>query len=150
MVSPPPKQAAAAAAAEETPTNFNLSQDSSPLQVAWSNLTNPNVDYPHKRVDCGVHNFDNKQPELFCPKCYCAVCDIPASNCKGWKVHCQEQPKKKAATTEEVTVVDNADLSTAARSFQDIMHQYLQGQHPGSAENYDQGIAHSVANSLQL
>jgi hypothetical protein len=57
------------------------------LEVGWSNLTNPNVDYVHARKDCGVYKFEDCH-EKFCDKCYCIVCDIPAKECKTWGQHC--------------------------------------------------------------
>lgn len=48
------------------------------------------VDYPHFRFQCVVEAFKRQRAakkERFCPRCFCYVCDIPASECKEWRVH---------------------------------------------------------------
>eukprot|EP00966_Prymnesium_polylepis_P013139 303278-Prymnesium_polylepis.1 len=29
----------------------------------------------------------------FCPNCYCAICDVPASECEMWTQHCGADPR---------------------------------------------------------
>lgn len=48
------------------------------------------VDYPHFRFQCVVEAFKRQRAakkERFCVRCFCYVCDIPASECKEWRVH---------------------------------------------------------------
>eukprot|EP00804_Cyclotella_cryptica_P007195 CCRYP_009729-RA/>CCRYP_009729-RA protein AED:0.21 eAED:0.21 QI:131/1/1/1/0.87/0.77/9/1400/1710 len=51
-----------------------------------TNMTNPNIHYPHMRCNCGVHAFspDAKNNENHCPKCYCFICDTLAAECDYW------------------------------------------------------------------
>ena len=56
IVSPPRKKGAT--------VDLVDNNDESKIQVSWSNLTNPNVDYPHKRIHCGVHNFEEDPKQL--------------------------------------------------------------------------------------
>ena len=65
-------------------------------------------DMPHSRHDCTVHPFSNgisssyfapivfndsktSKNELFCPNCYCFVCDVPAKDCNFWRIPHQNQ-----------------------------------------------------------
>eukprot|EP00887_Chlorella_sp_A99_P003475 scaffold7.g3475.t1 len=46
-----------------------------------------NQDLPHSRSDCGAHAFSCKPAAsnaACCAKCFCYVCDCPASECKSW------------------------------------------------------------------
>ena len=43
---------------------------------------------PHARADCVVHPF-TLGARAFCHACYCYVCDVPASDCGSWAVHCE-------------------------------------------------------------
>ena len=57
------------------------------IQVTGSNMTNPMTEFPHPRHLCGMHPFDAKftnSNHKICDKCYCFVCDIPASRCLSW------------------------------------------------------------------
>jgi len=42
----------------------------------------------HMRPDCSNFPFQ-QNPRRHCPQCYCYVCDIPAAECRRWKVHCR-------------------------------------------------------------
>jgi len=65
--------------------------DDDDIQITSSTLTAPNVVFPHHRSLCGVHKFtplsiiDNSDNAKFCPKCFCLLCDVPASKCKDWE-----------------------------------------------------------------
>ena len=72
--------------------------DDDEIQMMGGNTTNPNIDMPHMRSDCGLHKFvpnaiglPNNNLEI-CSNCYCFVCDIPASECKAWGQHCNAIP----------------------------------------------------------
>jgi hypothetical protein len=43
---------------------------------------------PHARADCVIHPFA-AGARTFCDSCYCYVCDVPATDCGSWTVHCQ-------------------------------------------------------------
>lgn len=48
------------------------------------------VDYPHFRFQCVIEPFKRQRHTKklrYCPRCYCYVCDILASNCKEWEEH---------------------------------------------------------------
>lgn len=58
--------------------------------VAERNTVRTNVEYPHFRFQCGVHPYDRftkASREKFCSKCFCFVCDKPASQCALWTDH---------------------------------------------------------------
>ncbi|KAK1746285.1 hypothetical protein QTG54_002892 [Skeletonema marinoi] len=72
-------------------TNILEVNDDDDIQITSSNLTAPNVVFPHHRSLCGVHKFtplsiiDNSDNAKFCTKCFCLLCDVPASQCKDWE-----------------------------------------------------------------
>lgn len=48
------------------------------------------VDYPHFRFQCVIEPFKRQRHTKklrYCPRCYCYVCDVLASNCKEWDEH---------------------------------------------------------------
>ena len=60
---------------------------------------------PHSRSDCPTHPFTRGRPAepppasnvLFCPFCYCFVCNAPVKECSSWGQHCQADPKSAEA-----------------------------------------------------
>ena len=125
IVSPPRKKGAT--------VDLVDNNDESKIQVSWSNLTNPNVDYPHKRIHCGVHNFE-EDPKAFCAKCYCVVCDDPASSCPSWDQHCRTIPKITSEIGEEVMILEN-QIAHVTRQHQlaisegaNILLQHMRGE----------------------
>jgi len=58
------------------------------VQFIGSNGKNALSDYPHSREDCVTH-LCIKDPVLFCPQCYCFVCDVKATKCMKWDHHCR-------------------------------------------------------------
>ena len=53
------------------------------------------VDFPHPREDCLMLKFSATEHKMFCKKCYCYVCDAPASSCSEWSVHCDATRTEK-------------------------------------------------------
>ena len=102
IISPPPRQ---------YPETMKLSSVRTPdeVEIVNSTVTNPTIAYVHMRFQCGVHPFitvDSSKIQspseqarrqaanrLFCNKCYCYICDIPASQCKNWLEHCLAHDK---------------------------------------------------------
>ncbi|KAI8492711.1 hypothetical protein Bbelb_297520, partial [Branchiostoma belcheri] len=69
-----------------------MSSDEDDLQVTYVSLPET-AHYPHARGDCKIHTF--KEVDLttigpvennatYCEKCYCFMCDVPASQCQQW------------------------------------------------------------------
>ncbi|KAI0564225.1 hypothetical protein FGB62_29g06 [Gracilaria domingensis] len=49
-------------------------------------------DYPHFRFDCDTYQFKkvrSRQKESYCERCYCYICDVLASQCTKWSMHCK-------------------------------------------------------------
>jgi hypothetical protein len=60
----------------------------------------------HARPDCVVYPF-KKDPELYCETCWCVSCEILASECKFWDVHCnvtRKQVRKEAQMKSGISV----------------------------------------------
>ena len=53
----------------------------------------------HSRENCvnfpKAKSWNGKANRNFCSKCYCYVCDIPASDCSVWEQHCHASHKNK-------------------------------------------------------
>ncbi|OEU06738.1 hypothetical protein FRACYDRAFT_265572 [Fragilariopsis cylindrus CCMP1102] len=74
---------------ERNEERFDPLKDNGDIQITGSTGKNALSDYPHPRHECVVKSF-TKNPEQFCPNCYCFVCDIKASECAEWKdCHCK-------------------------------------------------------------
>jgi hypothetical protein len=90
VVDPPPAKPAPihpeATADDKRDDNHNDDEEDEEIQVVSSTTVNPNIQYPHKRINCGVHEF-SIDPKSFCDKCYCSTCDIPAKDCAQWEDH---------------------------------------------------------------
>ena len=64
-------------------------------------------DFPHARENCMTKKFGPGKESLFCTNCFCYVCDVAASKCTEWSVHCKathssahwrdERSRKKSA-----------------------------------------------------
>jgi hypothetical protein len=80
-----------------TEADNNDENDEEEIQVVSSTTINPNIQYPHKRTDCGVFSFST-DPSKFCDKCYCVVCDIPAKDCTKWGDHSIEKCRPVTST----------------------------------------------------
>jgi hypothetical protein len=75
--------------------------------------SDPSADFPHARHNCRIAGMNfipvqymprvhQKAPEAcvrlnkkHCPNCFCYVCDVEASKCKEWELHCcaDDQPR---------------------------------------------------------
>jgi len=72
----------------------------------------------HASPDCVVYPF-KKDPELYCETCWCVSCEILASECKFWDVHCnvtRKQVRKEAQMKSGISVkkVQKAKECTSA------------------------------------
>lgn len=100
---------------EPAETNNDGDDDDDGALVVSSTLVNPNIDYPHGRINCGKFRFSVETAQQHCPKCYCHVCDIPAKDCPSWSLHCSAKPivKDTSVSTDEVTVLSPAGSAAA-------------------------------------
>jgi hypothetical protein len=65
----------------ESEENANLSV------VIEEHLSDEVEIFIHGRPDCVIKPF-SKDPKLFCEKCFCCKCQIPAMLCPMWEKHC--------------------------------------------------------------
>lgn len=118
---------------EQQPRQTNLRKDSDEVEMTESNAINPNIDYPHQRHFCGLYKFEMNNSLLFCQKCYCYVCNIPAQDCKTWSIHChahdslewREQRRVHAATNASIAVSNATTAATAVVNNADGNHVIL-------------------------
>mmetsp|Transcript_50011 Transcript_50011/g.50852 ORF Transcript_50011/g.50852 Transcript_50011/m.50852 type:complete len:230 (+) Transcript_50011:73-762(+) len=78
--------------------------DNAEIQILGSTGMNANSDWFHNRGDCITYPF-TKDPKLFCGKCFCYACDVIASKCMKWKVHCKERRGDKKWTQHRGQVI---------------------------------------------
>lgn len=71
---------------EENEEEKKEEEDEDDICVLGSIGTNVLLDMPHARGDCVQVPFA-QAPREFCAKCFCFVCDIPASVCQSWEKH---------------------------------------------------------------
>ena len=76
-------------------TNYNKTSttdeyEDDEIKIIGETGKNPLSDFAHPRYDCVIKPF-SKDPEAFCPNCYCYVCDVHASECEKWKVSGDEE-----------------------------------------------------------
>jgi hypothetical protein len=69
--------------------NNQDNDDDVDIRIIGSTGNNALADFAHSREDCVIYPFSSKDPKVCCPKCYCYVCDIKASDCTKWDIHCQ-------------------------------------------------------------
>ena len=126
---------------QQSVVHSNLRKDSDEIEMTESNAINPNIDYPHQRHFCGLYKFEknnsNYNSLLFCQKCYCYVCNIPAQDCQSWSLHCnaddslewKEQRRFHAASNARIAAaaaaVNNATTATAVVNNADGNHVIL-------------------------
>eukprot|EP00737_Agarophyton_chilense_P002519 gb/GEZJ01002875.1/.p1 GENE.gb/GEZJ01002875.1/~~gb/GEZJ01002875.1/.p1 ORF type:complete len:304 (-),score=49.84 gb/GEZJ01002875.1/:2413-3324(-) len=69
----------------------------------------PNRDYPHFRFTCDTFPFKKvraRTKELFCDFCYCYICDVLASDCTKWSVHCKVLDNQKSKRERDVVLTE--------------------------------------------
>jgi hypothetical protein len=60
------------------------------IAYVGSKLPRGHILLAHKRRDCEVYrNFGRFDDDIhFCPSCYCEICEVKASECGDWPIHC--------------------------------------------------------------
>ena len=104
-----PSSAGTSSAVDAPDSPFILADD----DVAVTASSDPSADFPHARHNCRIAGMSfipvqymprvhHKAPEAsvrlnkkHCPNCFCYVCDVEASKCKEWELHCcaDDQPR---------------------------------------------------------
>lgn len=109
---------------EDLPSSIR--KDSDEIVVVHDNVTNACAVLPHPRHICGRYPFDTEPHKSYCDKCYCYVCQIPASECKMWEnSHCdaddsllwhQAREQKKmtiqGSDSDVIELLDDSDEET--------------------------------------
>lgn len=81
---------AAQAAKTPPPPKTPAPADPEIAEVGSRTMLQALVDYPHFRFQCAIEPFKRMRAwrkEKFCKRCFCYVCDTPASECTRWKTH---------------------------------------------------------------
>ena len=73
---------------DDNDRKYNQDNDDADVRIIGSTGSNALADFAHSREDCVTNPF-SKDPKVYCPKCYCYVCDIKASDCTKWDSHFQ-------------------------------------------------------------
>jgi len=139
VLSPPPKPLPTQPSHQHNSTTSNNNNnnnddddDDDCVTELWSNVTNANVDYPHPRPHCGIHNFADDKLK-FCEKCYCIPCDKPVSQCTQWAQHCHEIKQRTFQTnssgaTQEVIDIEDSSRAAAASGLRPAVRSYYARQ----------------------
>ena len=98
-VQPPKKQRVGDVMLVESGASSAM-QDDDECVVVGSTGENPNIDFPHTRWNCLKHPRDTTDPHTCCDKCFCVICDIPATQCDEWDKHCTADPSDAAVMRE--------------------------------------------------
>ena len=71
------------------------------LTIVATKGNNALVDFPHSQDICATLPFAARSGDniMYCPKCYCYVCDILSSECTSWDLHCHGPTKLRAGGT---------------------------------------------------
>jgi Fanconi anemia group J protein len=109
----------------EEDVHSSIRKDSDEIVVVQDSVTNACAILPHPRHICGRYPFDTEPHKSYCDKCYCYVCQIPASECKMWNNnHCdaddsllwqraREQKKMiKESDTDVIELLGDSDDET--------------------------------------
>ena len=87
---------------ENRVTSSNPNDDD--LLVIGTQGTNVLADCPHARFSCVLEAFKEGNFEHYCDNCYCWLCEVPAKDCKRWKLgkngkkhnaHCRANSKEE-------------------------------------------------------
>ncbi|CAB9517834.1 expressed unknown protein [Seminavis robusta] len=80
-------------AVRDDPFAKSSSSDNGDNEIECTGTSGMNaiVDFPHHRDLCVIYKFSEGNHASFCEKCYCVVCEIPASECKSWNLHCDRR-----------------------------------------------------------
>jgi L-rhamnose mutarotase len=76
--------------AETNNHNYTDEDEDDEIKIIGETGKNPLSDFAHPRYDCVIKPF-SKDPEAFCPNCYCYVCDVRVSECEKWKLSGDEE-----------------------------------------------------------
>jgi hypothetical protein len=85
----PAKRAAAAQPPRKRHAPLDDDNDDDDLQVTGHTGSVALSDFPHSREHCHNFNFAPGVEHQHCENCFCLVCDIAASSCTEWSVHCK-------------------------------------------------------------
>jgi len=64
-------------------------EDDADLQFVGRTGTIALSDFPHARENCAAVRFIAGREHTHCANCYCYCCDMPASTCAEWALHCK-------------------------------------------------------------
>lgn len=68
------------------------------------------VDFAHFRHQCITKPFKRQRAQrklLFCEKCFCYVCDIPADKCAQWEEHCKASDSQATWRNQRKIIIEN-------------------------------------------
>jgi hypothetical protein len=91
---------------------FGNGEDDDEIEFIGGNMQTA-ADMPHPRESCSRHPFSRAknvpQNKLMCAYCYCYICEVKASECPDWNVHCDAHCKsvewKKLRDTANVPIL---------------------------------------------
>lgn len=67
----------------------NDHEEEEELTIVATKGQNALMDFPHSRENCASHPFATSiNKAVHCSNCYCYVCDVLASECVVWSLHC--------------------------------------------------------------
>ena len=67
----------------------NDHEEEEELTIVATKGQNALMDFPHSRENCATHPFATSiNKAVHCSNCYCYVCDVLASECVVWLLHC--------------------------------------------------------------
>ena len=95
---------------EEHCNENNIDGKDDEVIVQSSSVTNPNIDFSHLRIQCGLFSYDS-EPNSFCSKCFCSVCDLPVQNCASWSEHALKQTDSVAKNKTKTKKSRSASLN---------------------------------------
>ena len=148
---------------------FNLAEEE--LTIVATKGQNALMDFPHSRENCATHPFATSvNKAVHCSNCYCYVCDVLASECVVWSLHCYASHNERKWRSERESakrrvrdglppVADRTQTATTAapRSLSALSAAYLTTSSSSSARRSSTAIRagprpaadYSVRNLLQ-